>query len=55
MKADNIEDCGADCPCHTEGLVEIQDRVFTNTNGGAGMSDKMKELIKLKEEREKEK
>ena len=43
------EDCPLDCECYDDPLVEIQPRVYTNTNGGSGMSDHLKELIARKE------
>jgi hypothetical protein len=39
-------DCGPECDCHTsEPLVEVGNKVYTNTNGGAGPSDHLKEMI----------
>lgn len=40
------EDCPADCECYdTEPLVEVLPRVYTNTNGGSGPSDHLKEML----------
>ena len=49
MTKEVTEDCPVDCECHDEPLVEIQQRVYTNTNGGSGMSDHLKELLARKE------
>jgi|GEM_PF-4909858 hypothetical protein len=46
--------CGSDCECHDEPLVEVMPRVYTNTNGGSGQSDHIKELIARKEKKAKE-
>ena len=45
--------CGSDCECHDESLVEVQPGVYTNTDGGSGMSDHIKELIARKEKKTK--
>jgi len=47
------EDCPVDCECYDEPLVEVQPRVYTNTNGGSGPSDHLKELIARKEKKTK--
>jgi|TARA_B110001454_G_scaffold193834_1_gene194963 hypothetical protein len=51
------EDCPLDCECYDEpsqSLVEVAPRVYTNTNGGSGMSDHIKEMIARKEKKTKE-
>ena len=42
------EICGPDCACHDDPLVEVMPRVYTNTNGGAGQSDHLKEMLARK-------
>lgn len=50
------EECGADCDCHCEdNHVVVGDRVYTNTDGGGGMSDHMKKLLAKKKARENSK
>ena len=51
MTKEVTEDCPVDCECHDTPLVEIQPRVYTNTNGGSGMSDHLKELLARKEKK----
>ena len=41
--------CGSECECHdSDTLVEVQKDVYTNTNGGSGPSDHLKEMIARK-------
>jgi hypothetical protein len=48
MKTTGKDDCDASCDCHTDGLVEVGNNVYTEPNGGAGPSDRMKALIEKK-------
>jgi hypothetical protein len=41
------EVCDETCDCHDE-LTIVGNEVYTNTNGGAGPSDRMKALIEMK-------
>ena len=43
------EICDESCDCHEENTVRVGDRVYTNTEGGAGLSDEMKKLIAMKD------
>lgn len=45
------KDCGADCDCHNDQLTHLGRNVWTNENGGSGPSERMKRLLKMKEER----
>jgi hypothetical protein len=45
------EICEEDCDCHSDDTIQVGNNVYTNTEGGAGMSEEMKELIKRKQEK----
>ena len=45
------EDCPTDCECYDEPQVQVGNNVYTNTNGGSGPSDHLKELLAKKDKK----